>query len=104
MSQVEKLNKQLAALDIEYDQVLPAQRNAAQATAKLAEIEYNRTKALLDRKAVPQAQFDKINASLERAKADLQQASANIEAKEAEMDSLRADIAQAKEAVKDAQF
>lgn len=102
-AQITKLARQKVAAEIERDQVVPAQRDAAVATQELAQADFNRSKKLFDENAIAKAEFDKYVASLKSAQANVAQLDATKEAKAAEVASLEAQIEQARAALKDAQ-
>jgi len=102
-SQISMLTLQKTAAQIERDQVMPAQRDAAVATQELAIADFKRAKGLFDRKAMARSEFDKSAANLKSAEAKVAQLDATKEAQSAEIASLEAQIKQAGAALKDAQ-
>jgi multidrug efflux pump subunit AcrA (membrane-fusion protein) len=90
------------AAEIERDQVLPAQRDAAVASLELAQSDYDRAKDLFDKDALAKAEFDKFSATLKSATAQVAQIDATREARSAEILSLDAQIDQSQAALKDA--
>ena len=97
------LTRQKAAAEIERDQVLPAELDAAGAAEDLARADYSRGKELFDRNTIAKAELDQYVAKLKSAQAQVAQVEATREAKGAEITSLDAQIEQASAALKDAQ-
>ncbi|MBI1312630.1 HlyD family efflux transporter periplasmic adaptor subunit [bacterium] len=97
------LERSKNAAEIERDQVLPAQRDAAIANQELAQSDFDRAKDLFAKEALAKAEFDKYSATLKSATAQVAQIDATHEARSAEISSLDAQIDQAKAALKDAQ-
>ena len=60
------------------DEVEQASRRNQIASVELAEILYQRDKALIDQKSIPQSQYDRSRADLERAKAQLAETEARL--------------------------
>jgi multidrug efflux pump subunit AcrA (membrane-fusion protein) len=102
-AQITRLMRQKVAAEIERDQVLPAQRDAAVADQVLAQADFDRAKKLIDENAIAKAEFDKFVATLKGAQASVAQLDATKEAKAAEVTSLDAQIEQARADLKDAQ-
>lgn len=102
-AQITKLTRQKEAAEIERDQVLPAQRDAAVANEVLAQEDFNRGQKLFNENAIAKAEFDKYVATLKSAQANVAQLDATKEAKAAEVTSIDAQIEQARADLKDAQ-
>jgi multidrug efflux pump subunit AcrA (membrane-fusion protein) len=102
-AQINVFTRQKTAAEIERDQVIPAERDAAVAGQELAQAEFGRGRELFDRKAIAKSEFDQNVANLKSAQARVAQIGATQEAKAAEITSLEAQIEQARAALRDAQ-
>ena len=102
-AQISVLTRQKTAAEIERDQVMPAQRDAAVAGQVLAQADLDRGKELLNKKAIAKADYDKFVATLKSAQAQIAQIDATRESKAAEITSLDAQIEEAHATLRDAQ-
>ncbi len=103
-AKISVLARQKTAAEIERDQVMPAQRDAAAAGQELAQADYARGKELFDRQAIARAEFDQYVAKLKNAQADVAQVEATTQAKAAEITSLEAQIEQARASLRVAEL
>jgi len=94
-AQIAVLRKQKEAAVIEWEKVLPAQQDAAKAAQVLADADFQRAKALLDKDAIAKAEYDQYVAQKASAEAKVAQLVATTEAKAAEVTSIEAQIDQA---------
>lgn len=102
-ARITTLESQKNAAVIDFEQVAPAEIEAAEAELELADSEFKRNERLLKEKAIAQAEFDQANANLKRAKAKVAQLKASLKAKEADVASVDAQIEEALQSQKDAE-
>lgn len=99
---VEQARRQKEAVEIEIARTLPARIQAAQADEKLAQLELNRLKRLLQTNSTAQSQVDQADASLATATAQVATLQANLEAKRSELRSAESQIRQAEQSLAEA--
>ncbi|MBC8351430.1 MAG: HlyD family secretion protein [Planctomycetes bacterium] len=101
-AQVATITQQKAALQVEIDQVIPAEQGSAAAELRFQEAELARIEPLVDSGAVTKSDFERVQANRDKAKATLAQVDASKTAKQAESESLVAQILEAEQNLSDA--
>lgn len=99
---VRQAENQLLAAQIEFDDVIRAQIEAARASQNLAKIQYERSLSLLEKRAGSESDVDRDRANYENTAAQVEQLGATKKAKGAEIEALNSALAQAKQGLQDA--
>ncbi|MEM8678868.1 MAG: HlyD family efflux transporter periplasmic adaptor subunit [Planctomycetota bacterium] len=100
---VTQAEQNLKAGRTELEESIPAQIAAAQATRKLAKIEFERSKRLYEQNAGAESDVDRDRANYENAISQLKQLDAAESSQKAQMEVLQASLLQAKQNLRDAQ-
>lgn len=103
VAQVARAEQSIVAARIELQKSLPAQIGAATAEMRLAAIDLDRSKRLLQKSAGAQSDVDRDEAVLSTAESKVEQLKAAVKGKEAELLSLDAQLLQAKDSLRDAE-
>lgn len=101
-AQVLRAEQAIKAAEVQRDQTIPAQIDAAKAEVRRADTEYKRSLRLVNQNAGAQSDVDRDKAAWETAKSQLAQYVASKEANVAELKSLSAQLAQAKDSLGEA--
>ncbi len=99
-AQVAVAEKQREAAQIEYDQVIPAETDAATAQRDLAKIEFERNRSLAAQAAAAERAVDISRSMLQQREAQLIQSLASKEAKASEIASIEARIRELQESLR----
>jgi len=102
-AQIETVKRQQKSLQIEINDVLSAQKDAAIADFDLAQIEVERNQQLVKENAAPLRALDRTKANMKTAEASIAQIDANVAVKMADMETLDAQIDELNQSLKDAQ-
>ncbi|MFT5522931.1 MAG: multidrug efflux pump subunit AcrA (membrane-fusion protein) [Pirellulaceae bacterium] len=102
-AQIETLSRQKESQQIEFDDLIPAQKLAAEAELNFQESEIDRIKPLKDSGVVTQAEYDRTFANREAAAASVAQVLASLQAKKSEIASTAAKILEQNQALKEAE-
>lgn len=102
LAQLETTKRQRRAVEIEVDDVIPAQGRAAIAERTLASNTLTRNKGLFDKDVITKEQLDESQAKYDTAVANVSKLAADREAKKAELTSFDAKIEQQDNAVAEA--
>jgi biotin carboxyl carrier protein len=103
LAQLETTKRQRRAVEIEVDDVIPAQGRAAIAERTLASNTLTRNKGLFDKKVITKEQLDESQAKYDTAVANVSKLAADRESKKAELTSFDAKIEQQDNAVTEAE-
>ncbi|MDA1055721.1 MAG: HlyD family efflux transporter periplasmic adaptor subunit [Planctomycetota bacterium] len=101
-AQIDTIAQQRAAVQVEIDKVIPAERSSAEAELKFQVEELKRIGPLVASRAVTQSDLDRVQANHDKALASLAQIDASKTAKQAEIKSLDAQILEANQSLSDA--
>lgn len=98
-----RVEQAILAATIEIESTLKAQLEAAVAEQTRAQEEYDRSERLFEKNAGAESDVVRDKAALSIAKAQIKQIEATVSSKTAERESLRAELSQAKDALRDAE-
>ncbi len=101
-AQIATIAQERAALQVQIDKVIPAERGSAVAELRFQDAELDRLKPLAGSGAVTRSDLDRVQANRDKAQASLAQIEASILARQAEIKSLDAQILEAQQNLADA--
>ena len=101
-SDVEQAKQNLIAANVELNNTIPAQIEAAAATRQLAKSEYDRAKRLFEQNAGSQNEVERAKSEYDNALAQMSQLEAAVKAKRADVASLENRVKQTEQSLRDA--